>query len=159
MTEAGDAHDTDPTMRVEAVFRRIHAERMAGLPICNPALRVAAIDFRRWQGDWVGALVLPWAINLLIVPGSGAFRAVSVGQGQTWVFPSGAYDFMGSREAGLGAYQSCSLFSPVSEFASQADAEAVAQAAMAGLLSAPPEARPAPLDRRAFLRTALGRHA
>lgn len=157
MTEGGEAHDTDPTATVEAVFRRIHRERMAGLPICNPALTVRATGFQRWQGDWVGALVLPWAINLLIVPGGGAFRAVSVGQVQRWDFPSGHYDFMGSREAGLGPYQSCSLYSPVGDFDTQAEAEAVAQAALTHLLAPPPDARPAPLDRRAFLRTALGR--
>ncbi|TVT76643.1 MAG: [NiFe]-hydrogenase assembly chaperone HybE [Denitromonas halophila] len=154
-----NAYDSNPTAVVEAVFRRIHHERMAGLPICNPALSVAVLGFRPWQGDWVGVLVAPWAINVLMLPGGGAFRALSVGQTQDWAFPSGDYTFMGSREPGLGAYQFCSLFSPVNHFADQAEAEAVADAALVGLLTAPPEATPPPVDRRAFLRTALGRRA
>ncbi|MCZ4305653.1 [NiFe]-hydrogenase assembly chaperone HybE [Zoogloeaceae bacterium G21618-S1] len=152
-----DAYDSDPTAAVEAVFRRIHHQRMVGLPICNAALSVAVLGFQPWQGDWVGALVAPWAINLLMLPGGGAFRALSVGQTQDWVFPSGNYTFMGSREPGLGAYQFCSLFSPLSGFSDQSEAEAVAQAALVGLLTAPPEAQTPPLGRRAFLRTALGR--
>ena len=157
MSQTCEGFDSDPTATVEAVFRRIHTERMSGLPICNRALQVRATGFRRWQGDWVGVLVAPWAINLLVLPGGGAFTPLAVGQSQQWAFPSGSYDFMGNREAGLGPYQFCSLFSPVSEFSTQAEAEAVAEAALGALLAPPPEAKLAPVDRRAFLRSALGR--
>ena len=159
MTRVEDAYHSDPTAVVEAVFRHIHQARMAGLPICNPALSVAVLGFQRWQGDWLGALVAPWTINLLMLPGGGDFRPLSVGQNQTWAFPSGEYEFMGNREPGLGAYQFCSLISPVNDFADQAEVEALAQAALAGLLTAPAEVQAPPLDRRAFLRSALGRRA
>ncbi|MFV0664042.1 [NiFe]-hydrogenase assembly chaperone HybE [Denitromonas sp.] len=159
MTQVWLPYDTDPARVVASIFRRIHAERMASLPICNRALSVAVPAFERWQGDWVGVLIAPWAINLLILPGGGVFEALSVGMRQRWSFPSGDYEFLGSEEVGLGPYQSCSLFSPVSEFDSQDEAVAVARAALAGLLVPPPEACRVPLDRRAFLRTALGRSA
>lgn len=159
MTQVWLPYDTNPAPVVASVFRRIHTERMAVMPICNRALSVAVPAFERWQGDWVGVLVAPWAINLLILPGGGAFEALSVGMHQRWSFPSGDYDFLGSEEAGLGPYQSCSLFSPVSEFDTQDEAVAVARAALAGLLAVPPQARRTPVDRRAFLRSALGRSA
>ncbi|WP_323000731.1 [NiFe]-hydrogenase assembly chaperone HybE [Denitromonas sp.] len=159
MTQVWLPYDTNPAPVVASVFRRIHTERMAVMPICNRALSVAVPAFERWQGDWVGVLVAPWAINLLILPGGGAFEALSVGMRQRWSFPSGDYDFLGSEEAGLGPYQSCSLFSPVSEFDTQDEAVAVARAALAGLLAVPPQARRTPVNRRAFLRSALGRSA
>jgi hypothetical protein len=40
--------------RLEAVFNDIARTRMAGLPICNSAVRVQAAGFREWQGRWLG---------------------------------------------------------------------------------------------------------
>ena len=60
-------HDCDPSPLLEAAFARIEREQMAGVPILNPALRVQAVDFTRWQGQWLGALVTPWFLNLVLV--------------------------------------------------------------------------------------------
>jgi len=138
----------DPAAAVEAAFSRIAATRMAGLPLNNPALAVEACCFRPWDGLWLGVLVTPWAINLMLLPGGNpAFRRLGADQRQTWKFPSGEYAFHGAEEAGLGAYQSCSLFSPVFEFAGQDEARAAAAAALVALLAAP---APRPISRRAF---------
>jgi [NiFe] hydrogenase assembly HybE family chaperone len=124
-----------PIEQVERVFGHIAATRMAGLPLNNPALRVEAVGFRLWQGDWLGVLVTPWAISLMLLPGgSGAFRELGADERQCWRFPSGAYDFMGSCEATLGPYQLCSLFSPAFEFATHEAACATAHAALDSLL-------------------------
>lgn len=142
----------DPVSRLERAFAAIAATRMAGLPLCNPALAVEACGFRPWNGLWLGVLVTPWAINLMLLPGGNpAFRRLAADQRQTWAFPSGAYAFHGAEEAGLGAYQSCSLFSPAFEFPCQDEARAAAAAALSALLAPPGDVAPRPLSRRAFL--------
>lgn len=130
----------NPAPRVERVFGHIAATRMADLPLNNPALRVEPVGFRLWQGDWLGVLVTPWAISLMLLPGgAGAFRVLGVDERQRWCFPSGDYDFMGGGEETLGPYQLCSLFSPAFEFAAHEDACRAANAALDALLEPAPD--------------------
>jgi [NiFe] hydrogenase assembly HybE family chaperone len=63
-------HQTSPADAVEEAFFRIQREQMADVPILNPALSVEAVDFQRWQGHWLGIVVTPWCMSLLLVPGS-----------------------------------------------------------------------------------------
>lgn len=145
-----------PAAELEAVFGDIACTRMAGLPICNAALRVEALGFRRGgEGQWVGAMVTPWAVNLLCLPGDGAaWPAVAAGGRHDWRFPSGDYEFTVAEEERLGCYHLCSLFSPALEFDSHEAARLTALAAIHGLFEAPmapvSNAAPAP-SRRAFL--------
>ncbi|MRR51226.1 MAG: [NiFe]-hydrogenase assembly, chaperone, HybE [Rhodocyclaceae bacterium] len=151
-------------------FRRIAATRMAGLPMNHDGLAVEAVGFRPWDGRIVGVLVLPWAINLVLLPGSDSeFQALSPDMRQRWRFPSGDYDFMGGNESECGPFHFCSLISPVSpaDIRDQVAARQLAQAAMDGLFRPPPaqahadviekarlEGRSAlatPLSRRGFL--------
>jgi len=147
----------DPAGEIAAVFADIAATRMAGLPICNPALSVEAIGFRLADsGHWVGALVTPWAINLLCLPGNADWPAASAGSHHDWAFPSGVYEFIVADEERLGRYHLCSLFSPAGEFASHEQARLTALAAITALFNEPLAAPAAPVDavpasRRAFL--------
>ena len=128
---------TDPVSALTTAFERIAATRMAGLPMNNPALRVAAVGFRPWRDSHlVGVLVTPWAINLMLL-GDKTSRDLYLAADcrQAWDFPSGHYDFMGGDEPECGAFQFCSLFSPVFEFPDQATAEATARAAMDALFA------------------------
>lgn len=142
-----------PARAVERVFGAIAATRMAGLPLNNPALAVEARGFRPWNGLWLGVLVTPWTMNLMLLPdGHPDFRRLGADQRQAWTFPSGDYEFHGAEEAGLGPYQCCPLLSPVFEFAGQEDAQAAADAALAALFAPPQAEAPRPMSRRAFLR-------
>ena len=70
---------------LESAFRRIAATRMAGLPINHPLLAVEGVGFRLWQGKWLGVLVTPWAMNLVLLPDSDAeFEALASDRRQTW---------------------------------------------------------------------------
>jgi [NiFe] hydrogenase assembly HybE family chaperone len=127
----------NPAADVESAFSRIAATSMADLPLNNSALRVEAVGFHSWQGLWLGVIVTPWAINLMLLPGdSTVLNALALGQRQTWSFPSGSYQFMGGSDDALGPYQFCSLFSPTFEFVTQEDARATALAAIAALFEA-----------------------
>lgn len=134
---AGREHD--PADAVERAYFRIQQERMAGVPIVNPALRVEAVDFQRWQGNWLGIVVAPWCMSVLLVPGSddGWVRAPD-NQRRFVKFPFGELAFLGSHEPELGEFQSCSLFSPMDRFGTQAQALATARATLLALLSPPP---------------------
>jgi [NiFe] hydrogenase assembly HybE family chaperone len=126
----------NPAPAVERIFNRIAATGMAGLPLNNAALRIEAVGFLPWNGVWVGVLVTPWAINLMLLPGDGnIFRTLLLDEKQTWRFPSGDYEFMGGRDEELGPYQFCSLFSPAFEFVAHEDARATAEAAIDELMS------------------------
>jgi [NiFe] hydrogenase assembly HybE family chaperone len=153
-------------------FERIAATRMAGLPMNNPALKVAAIGFRPWlEGHHVGVLITPWAINLVVVSNAvGRDLYLASDQRQTREFPSGSYDFMGGDEPECGAFQFCSLFSPAFEFPDLASAEAMAVDILAALFTEAETAEDpreiarlagtsplrAPSSRRRFLQGMLG---
>ena len=145
--------------RLVEVFTELARDGMAGLPIANPALAVEAVGFTVWEGDSVGVLITPWAINLMILPGDPAVPAgPNDGLARPRRFPSGVYEFHAGHLDGLGAYQSCSLFSPPTGFADPESARAVALEIM-GLLFQPEAALAPPsaqLSRRSFLRGQFG---
>jgi [NiFe] hydrogenase assembly HybE family chaperone len=121
---------------LELVFRRIHQERMRGMPVLNPALQVQCVGFQCWQEHWLGVLITPWFLNLMLLPGEGgAWEHLRIGDKLTHAFPSGLYEFIVGQEEGIGRYQMCSLFSPVLEFQDQAAAVAVAEAVLQGLMN------------------------
>jgi [NiFe] hydrogenase assembly HybE family chaperone len=123
--------------KLEAVFNEIAETRMAGLPILNTALNVQAVGFREWQGNWVGVLVTPWTISLILMPGkNGPLKTLGPEEKMTWEFPSGKYEFMGLNEPSLGSCQTCSLISPVFDIASHEDAVKVAEQVMEALFVA-----------------------
>jgi len=156
-------HDESPADAVEEAFFRIQREQMSDVPILNPALSVEAVDFQRWQGHWLGIVVTPWCMSLLLVPG-GTQGWVSVGDNKRRFvrFPAGDFAFLGSAEAELGEYQSCPLFSPMQRFSSQSEATLTARASLVAMLTAPggaeaakesmpPKAGQPSLSRRRFL--------
>jgi [NiFe] hydrogenase assembly HybE family chaperone len=157
----------DPSPRVVAAYRAAEA-RMAGVPILNPRLAVEAVGFRRWSGHWLGALVTPWCINVVLLPDDPqAWKPPPPGDKRLLAFPAGPYEFISGRDALLGEHQSLSLFSPVLEFEDQNAARIAALAALDALFDeahfeerevvraaeeAQAAALAAPMTKREFLR-------
>lgn len=123
----------EPAERLEAVFAGIHQERMAGLPILNPRLAVAVVGGRVWWNDWVGILVTPWCMNLMVLPLTPRGPERAAGDPLILAFPAGRFTFAVSSEPGLGPYAACSLFSPMGEFSDQETALATARAILDAL--------------------------
>ncbi|MDD5058251.1 MAG: [NiFe]-hydrogenase assembly chaperone HybE [Sideroxydans sp.] len=141
--------------KLEAVFNDIAQTRMAGLPICNPALRVQVVGLREWQGRKVGVLVTPWTIGMVLLEGENALlKAMQPEEKMVWEFPSGKYEFMGLNEAALGTCQICSLISPVTNIASQEDAVNVAKQVMAALFVLKPTEPKQNIEHEAMLKNA-----
>ena len=141
-------------------YRHIAATAMAGLPICNAALDVAAEAFRVHAGRAVGIVVTPWFMNFVAAdladaPPSPALRA---GSSIKLAAPAGEIELIVGELPGFGRLNSCSLFSPMGEFADMASAILTARKTMEALFAARPprpSAAPGALDRRAFLRGRL----
>ncbi len=145
-------------------FERIHRERMAGLPVVHPRLRVAAFGFHPVQADGAqvlqGVLVTPWFMSLVQLPWARQDQTDAVGRSVSRHFGVQRFDCLVAHEEDLGRYESCALFSPMQEFQDQAHAEQVALEVLRALRdapspqSSPPQAASAPPSRRLFL---LGR--
>lgn len=157
---------TPGVRKLEAAFSEIARTRMADVPIINPALRVEAVGFREWEGRWIGVLVTPWTLNLVLLPGQDAtLIPLALDEKAVWHFPSGAYEFMGLNEPAIGPCHICSLISPVLDFATHDEALAVAQeiviALFAGSVGNPhfknETFRPTNVSRRDFLRMSFTR--
>jgi len=134
MTEAA-ALRASPAPALEAAYRRAQATRMTGLAFLNGSLSVEAIGFAPWSAHWLGVVVTPWFMNLVIAPRDATqWRTLPLGEKRRFRFPAGEYDFVSAREDGVGEFFACSLFSPVGEFEDQATARFVAEHALAALL-------------------------
>jgi [NiFe] hydrogenase assembly HybE family chaperone len=147
----------DPSASVEQAFRRIEAERMADLPFCNPALRVEAVGFNRRDQHWLGALVTPWTLNLLLLP-SRVDTWVAAPEGRRLMirYPAGEFAFLGGDEEEIGEYLTCPLFASMAQFADQETARLAARASLIALArdpsAIPPERTVAsPARRRLFV--------
>ena len=128
-----DALLPDPSARLTATFRAA-AVRMQGLGLVNPALEVEAVGFAPWDGHWLGVMLTPWFMNLVLLPRNPrTWPPLSRGAKRRYAFPAGDYEFVGADEEMLGSYLACSLFSPVFEFADQETARLVATLARAAL--------------------------
>jgi [NiFe] hydrogenase assembly HybE family chaperone len=141
--------------RLEIAFERIARTRMADLPFVNPALRVEAVGFRPWQGQWLGVMVTPWSINVLLLPRSADWPRLATGAERFVDLPAGRFRFLAGFDSALGEYHACSLFSPALEFADHAAARTAAEAALAAILdpaTAPVGQPPGRFSRRDFLR-------
>lgn len=117
----------DPSPRLEAAFRAVHADKMQGLAFVNPAVGVEAIGFAPWKHYWLGVMLTPWSMNLLLAPReAGAWRPLPVGDKRRCTFPAGSFDFISAHTDAIGDYLICSLFSPLLEFADHESARQTA---------------------------------
>lgn len=162
--------------RLEADFREIYNGKMRDVPLCNPSLHVQAVGFQVWQGHYLGVLVAPWFMNLVLLAGpDDTWAGLNAGAKELIGFPSGQYEFIHNAREQVGGYKACSLFSPMNDFNSQLQAVDVARAVIVGLFNpdalerldedatpitpetATPQAQPPklqkarPLERRAFI--------
>jgi [NiFe] hydrogenase assembly HybE family chaperone len=73
-------------------------------------------------------------MNLVLLPDAdAAWRPVRCTDSIAYVLPAGVFEFIGGHEPALGDFQSCSLFSPMFDFADQDGARATAVAALQAL--------------------------
>lgn len=118
----------NPASYFERGFTEIAQTRMKGLPILNPKLRVHAAEFRRWQNDWIGTLVLPWAVVAIYACGNRAsWEDKGPGTKRVIELPCGDFVFARINDSVLGVYYMLSLKSPVQDIGDQPTADLMAK--------------------------------
>ena len=139
---------------LEALFVHVAATRMAGIPILHPGLRVQAVGFEA-EGDEaaaaVGVLVTPWFMNLVWLPLAPQADALPVGVTRERRVGRECFPFIGAHEEDFGAYEACSLFSPMGDFADHDAAIATARAVLDELRRPEPPPPVPTASRRALL--------
>jgi len=145
---------------LEQLFTEISCTRMQHVPVQNPAVRVQAIGFvpdTEPTDMLLGVLVTPWFMNLVRLPArvsSAADHLLAIGKKARRTVGHESFEFIGACEPGLGAFEVCSLFSPMFEFANHAAAADTANEILnllrtpAKPVAVPPQPLP---NRRGFL--------
>lgn len=156
--------------QLQHLFEQIARSRMAGLPILNPALRVEALGFEplpaealpadpaaqappQPRPELLGILITPWFMNLLCLPLRPCLAPAAEPK-RTLHLGGQRFEFLPHVEPALGAFWCCSLFSPMNEFAAQAQARETALAVLQALRAKPaaaPQAEAVHASRRALL--------
>ncbi|RLA53873.1 MAG: hypothetical protein DRQ65_05730, partial [Gammaproteobacteria bacterium] len=122
--------------QVVSVFNTINTERMNDIPILNHKLSVSLIGLQEWNNNYLGILVTPWFMNIIMLPNQAdEWSDIPELSSEKYVFPSGNYKFLMGFEPDIGKYQTCSLFSPMFEFADNQAAIETAQAAITELMN------------------------
>jgi len=118
---------------------------MAELEFYNPVLQVEVIDSSVIEGsdiespvtekNGLAVLITPWCMNLILIPDEKIeYDRAQVGSKKIVSLPSGSYEFLYAGSEVLGAYGSCSLFSPMLEFADQEAALLTAEEVLKAVL-------------------------
>ncbi len=119
-------------------FSRIGETTMRDLPIYNHALQVEAIGFQTTQTGWLGVLITPWFINVMLLPQQKQQAALPLGEKVSHTLPSGEHEFTVGEDDEMGCYDFLTLASPTLRYKTHQAARDAAYKAL-GKLLAPPE--------------------
>ncbi|MCH5376759.1 MAG: [NiFe]-hydrogenase assembly chaperone HybE [Planctomycetes bacterium] len=136
-------------------YQGVFEARFRGLPIINPSLEVEAVGFRPLDEHEFGALITPWFINLVLLPGTGRWDDSPQGSICNIEFPGGKVDFTVSHDEELGTTLSAAMFGTVADFPEQAMARDIAGETLRLLFSKPQiddDAKGARMTRRELFR-------
>lgn len=147
-----DGFDSNPAARLEQAFCQVARESMTGLPFYRPQIPVKACGFQLFEGQWFGAILTPWMLQLMLLPGPG----------QRWLhrraedrvalaLPQGEMLFRPGEIAPDLYYLSCSLMSPMEASLSAEQAVELAQNSAKLALSFPLRQAGIDAGRRALL--------
>ena len=114
-------------------FERVLDERMRGMPIINPRLRVATVGFRKFEGRLLGVLVTPWFMNLVLLPDGEEWAEELQGDAISLDFPSGTIEFRLNKDEDLGSWLSAVLFRSMRDMPDQETACSIAAEIMKDL--------------------------
>ena len=158
----------DPAEFLAAHYRKVWETRMRDLPFVNPALAVEVMPFRDCGGDWIGVVITPWFLNLLLRSGGGRLWGdIPAGERRYVDLPCGTLQFIADDDPDIGPYQYCPLIAPVSAVPDMETARRAAADALEAVFTAPAEAvasgpapagtqAAAPVSRRGFFRRLAG---
>ncbi|EHD20795.1 hydrogenase 2-specific chaperone [Brenneria sp. EniD312] len=155
-------HDGHPAAWLEPMFEQVAREKMRMLPFYREGIPVRACGFTLFERQWVGCLLTPWMISLLVLPGPEQVWPVrKLADRLALALPCGNVTFIVGEMSGK-QYLSCSLMSPIDGGISGEQAVLLAEQSAKMALSFPVADGDAPqnIGRRAlFSRNRSERHA
>jgi [NiFe] hydrogenase assembly HybE family chaperone len=161
-----EPREDDPSGFLKAHYQYVWETRMHDLPFVNANLQVDAIGFMRHEGDWIGVVITPWFLNLLLISGGGKLWGdIPAGERRYLALPCGALQFIADDDPDIGPYQYCPLIAPVSNLPDMSAARQAAVDAMKSVftpLAEPPavdeiSTEKPPVTRRGFFRRLAGK--
>ncbi len=145
---------SSPAAALEAQFNRVAADQMAALPFYQAHMPVKACSFQLFEGQWVGAMLTPWMLELVVLPAPDQqWPRRQVGSRLALTFPAGDMAFRVGELTPELHYVACSLMSPLDPHLSPEQAIMLAENSVSLALSLPVR-RDAPINmsRRSLLR-------
>ena len=137
-------HTENPGGLVE----RILGAGTGEIPV-NPRLKCTSVNFCHYRGDWLGVVITPWLMDLVLLPGGGELWGdIPQGQRRYVNLPQGTVAFSAAESPELGSYQHAPLVASVATLPDMAAAIKLAKQVMAGICMAgrPPD-MPSPTQR------------
>ncbi|OVZ93221.1 hydrogenase [Yersinia frederiksenii] len=114
MSDVIAGHAQNPAELLEQVFSQIAADEMCKLPFYREHIPLRACGFQLFEQQWIGALLTPWMLSLVVLPGpQQSWQRRIVGERLMLALPCGTIGFTVSEIAGCGQYLSRSLMSPL----------------------------------------------
>ncbi|CNI12579.1 MULTISPECIES: hydrogenase-2 assembly chaperone [Yersinia] len=114
MSDVVVGHPANPAPLLEQVFSQIAADEMCHLPFYRDHIPLRACGFQLFEQQWIGALLTPWMLSLVVLPGpQQRWDRRIVGERLMLALPCGNIGFTVSEVAGCGQYLSRSLMSPL----------------------------------------------
>ncbi len=109
---------------IEEHFAKLLNTHMAKSLMLNSALRVEAVGFCEWEDNHLCVVITPWFMSLFLVPTKD--NAPDNGSIRNHLFKSGSYAFTAAKDELIGNYETCTLFTSMSNFTSHSQARDVA---------------------------------
>ncbi len=100
------------TRDLVADFTDVFHSRMRDLPMVNQALHVQAVGFQPFGGGFLGILIAPWFMNLVLLPGPDRVT-LKAGAKEVLSFPRVSTSSCMPAAPCRGGYLACALFSPM----------------------------------------------
>lgn len=160
MQSANSGFQLNPAAQLECAFQQVGDGEMAQLPFFQPQIPVRACGFQLFEQQWIGSLLTPWMLSLVVLPGPDqTWQQRAIGDKLALVLPCGNVNFTVGQIEGCGQYLASSLMSPLAPHLSAQQAVALAEhtARMALALPVVNSTIPSNPKRRALLRLPLGK--
>jgi len=130
-----DTYANNMVEKLVKQFLFIEKERMQDIPIVNKALKVQAIGFKYWEDHFIGILITPWFMNLMLLPKQDEdWSNLVPGNREEHIFPAKSCTFIVNELEEYGYYKSHPLHSPMFKFDTQQDAVDVAESFFQNLI-------------------------
>lgn len=151
--------DSSPAPLLENTFRSIAEKQMTHLPFYLPGIPVKACGFTLFEGQWIGAMLTPWMMELMVLPGPGQeWPRRKLAERMALSLPQGDMAFRVGELTPELHYLACSLMSPLDSHLGAEQAVQLAENSVRLALSLPVRSEPeVNQSRRAFLRGNVAR--